>query len=116
MLELLVFAAIVFGVVVPVYVLGRRREVEQPWVAFIPILGVAAVLFKSIGQSGWLALMAFVPFGSLVAYVWIAVEAPAKHGRSRWWTLPLLLPLVNVIAWWFYAFTLPRREPDLAFA
>jgi hypothetical protein len=27
--------------------------------------------------------------------------------RTRWWTVPFMLPVVNLIAYWFYAFTLP---------
>jgi hypothetical protein len=114
---LLVLVAIACVLGVPVYVLGRRRGVEHAWLAFIPILGVAAVLFESIGRSGWYAFLAFIPtIGPLVIYVWTAVEVPEKHGRSRWWTAALIVPGPNVIGYWIYAFTLPRHEPDLAFA
>jgi hypothetical protein len=42
------------------------------------------------------------------------VQVPAHHGRSRWWTLGFITPGVNVIAYWFYAFTLPRNDLALA--
>jgi uncharacterized membrane protein YhaH (DUF805 family) len=59
-------------------------------VTLIPLLGSWIVLFESIGRSGWLALMVFVPtVGPLVALNWTAVEMPSRHDRSRW-TLVLL--------------------------
>jgi hypothetical protein len=53
--------------------------------------------------------------GPLVALIWTAVEMPSRHDRSQWWTLVLLIPGVNLIGYWFYAFTLPRDD-DLRFA
>lgn len=107
-----VFCAVVF----PVFVIGRRQGLRNAWAAFIPVLGVWIVLFESIGRSGWFALLVFIPtVGPLLLFVWTAVELPAHHSRSRWWTLALLIPGVNLIAYWFYAFTLPPHH-DFSFA
>jgi uncharacterized membrane protein YhaH (DUF805 family) len=101
----------------PFYILGRRRGLDHPWVAVLPLFGIAIVLFESIGKSGWLALLVFVPtVGPLLVFVWTAVEIPSHHGRSRWWTAALIVPIVNVIGYWFYALTLPREQDELAFA
>ena len=106
-----VFVVLVF----PVFVIGQRRGVRNPWVAFVPLLGVWIVLFEAIGKSGWYSLLAFIPYvGALVALIWTAVELPAHHGRSRWWTLLLIIPGVNLLAYWFYAFTLPRNDVSFA--
>jgi hypothetical protein len=32
-----------------------------------------------------------------------------RSRRSQWWTLALIVPIVNVIGYWFYSFTLPTR-------
>jgi uncharacterized membrane protein YhaH (DUF805 family) len=70
---------------------------------------------EAIGRSGWLALLVFVPsVGPLILLVWTAVELPARHGRSGWWTLALIVPFVNLIGYWFYAFTLPRNAVSVA--
>ena len=115
MMVLLVLAAIFCAVSVPVFVIGRRRGLQNAWVAFIPFLGIWIVLFESIGQSGWLALLVFIPtVGPLVALVWTGVQVPGHHGRSHWWSLAFVVPGVNVIGYWFYAFTLPRNEPAFA--
>jgi len=100
---------------IPVFIIGRRRGQKNPWAAFIPLLGVWIVLFESIGRSGWFALLVFVPYlGPLALLIWIAVQIPARHGRSRWWTVPLIVPLLNVVAYWFYALTLQRRTEAFA--
>ena len=113
---LLVLLAVVLVVAFPVFVIGQRRGVQNSWAAFVPLLGVWIVLCESIGRSGWFSLLVFIPtVGPLVLLIWTAVELPAQHGRSRWWTLPLILPVVNLVAYWFYAFTLPRREPAFAY-
>jgi uncharacterized membrane protein YhaH (DUF805 family) len=68
-------------------------------VAFVPLLGIWIVLFEAVGKSGWYSLLPFVPYvGGLVLLLWTAVELPAHHSRSRWWTLLLLIPGVNLVA------------------
>lgn len=106
------FVVLVF----PVFVIGRRLGLKNSWAAFIPLLGPWIVLFESVGRTGWLSLMVFIPtVGPLVAAIWTAVEMPPRHARSRWWTLVLLIPGVNLVGYWFYAFTLAREE-DFVFA
>ena len=101
----------------PVYVIGQRTGVKSPGVAFVPLLGAAIVFMESMGRSGWLSLIAFVPYvGPLVLLVWIAVEVPMRHERSGWWTLGLMVPPVNLVTYWFYAFTLPIEPQRYAFA
>jgi len=112
---ILFFVAVFCALVFPVFVIGRRRGQRNPWAAFIPLLGIWIVLFESIGRSGWFSLLVFIPtLGPLAVLMWTAVELPAHHARSRWWTLALIVPLVNLIGYWFYAFTLPREDASLA--
>lgn len=102
-------------VVTPVFVIGRRRGLRNPWAAFVPLLGVWIVLCESMGRSGWFSLLVFIPtVGPLALLVWTAVRVPPHHGRSRWWTLAFIVPGLNLIGYWFYAFTLPRNEPAFA--
>jgi hypothetical protein len=97
-----------FGI--PGYVLAKRRGQRYPAVAFVPFVGIWIVLFESVGRSGWLGMLAFVPYvGLLVLPIWIGIEIPARHGRTQWWTAILAIPLLNVIGYWVYAFTLPKH-------
>jgi hypothetical protein len=95
---------------IPGYVLAKRRGLRNPLVAFVPFVGLWIVLFESIGRSGWLGLLAFVPYvGLLVLPLWTGIEMPAHHGRTRWWTAILAIPVLNLVGYWVYAFTLPKH-------
>jgi len=114
---IIAFVALYVALVFPVYLIGRRRGLKNPWAAFIPFLGVWIVLFESMGRSGWCSLIAFVPnLGAFVLWVWAAVGVPSHHGRSRWWTLALMVPGVNLVGYWWYALTLPRHPAEFAAA
>ena len=83
---------------------------QNPIVAFVPIFGLWIVLFESIGRSGFFALIGLVPsVGWLILPVWTGIEIPAHHGRTRWWTAILALPLLCLVGYWAYAFTLPKH-------
>ena len=81
------------------------------------VVGPSIVLLHSIRRSGWLCLLGLIPFASLVFFIWLACVIPVDHGRSRWWILALLIPGVNVVAFYVYAFSLePSSEPPAAYA
>jgi hypothetical protein len=116
-LFLILFLAAYVLSLVPAYVVAQRSGVRNPWIAFIPLLGAYIVLFETIGRSAWLSLIVFVPYvGWLVVGVWIAVEVPNRHMRSGWWTVAFLVPGLNFVAFYWYAFTLPHDTADLVYA
>lgn len=95
---------------IPGYVLAKRRGLQNPIVAFVPLFGLWIVLFESIGRSGFFALIGLVPsVGWLILPVWTGIEMPAHHGRSRWWTAILAIPVLSLAGYWAYAFTLPKH-------
>jgi hypothetical protein len=97
---------------IPAFVIGSRLGVVHPGEAFIPFVGPYIVLLHSIKRSGWLCILALIPFVSLFFFLWLIFVIPGDHGRTRWWTLFFLIPLVNVIAYYVYAFTLdPYGRP-----
>ena len=97
---------------IPAYVIGQRLGVVHAGEAFIPIVGPYIVLLHSIKRSGWLCILGLIPIVSLIFYIWLICVIPSDHGRTRWWILPFLIPLVNVIAYYVYAFTLdPYGQP-----
>ena len=107
---ILFFGTVLALIGTPGYVLAKRRGLRNPIVAFVPLFGLWIVLFESIGRSGWLALLALIPYvGWFVLPIWTGIELPAHHGRSRWWTAILAIPILNLAGYWVYAFTLPKR-------
>jgi hypothetical protein len=114
-LFLLLAAAFFVFTAFPVYLIGRRLGQRNPWAAFIPFLGPWIVLCESVGRNGWFSLLVFVPTaGPLALLLWTGFAAPGRHGRTRWWTPALIVPGLNVLAYWAYALTL--RRDDVAFA
>jgi hypothetical protein len=113
-LAFVVLAVILGGI--PAYVIGVRRRVPSPGVAFVPYVGATIVFLRSMDASGWAALLVFVPLANLVFLIWLFFAMPDRHGRTRLWGFPLiLLPIVGL---YLYAFTLPRdtrpRDEGLA--
>lgn len=107
---LLVMAIVMAIAGIPGYLIGKRSGVAQPLVAFVPFLGLWIVLFESMRRSGWLACLGLIPYvGGLVVIVWTAIGAPRAHGRSGWWTVALIVPLVNIVGYWIYALTMSER-------
>ena len=104
-------AAWILGAI-PAYVIGSRLGVVHPGEAFIPIVGSYIVLLHSIKRSGWLCILGLIPIVSLFFYLWLICVIPNDHGRTRWWILAFLIPFVNVLAYFAYAFTLdPYARP-----
>jgi hypothetical protein len=93
------------------FVVGQRRGVDSPGIAFVPFVGAWIVILRSIGRSGWLAVLSVIPLVALGLYIWVAFRVPTEHGRTSWWTLPFLIPGANVVAFWVYAFTLDSTAP-----
>lgn len=91
---------------IPAFVIGQRLGVVHAGEAFIPIVGPYIVLLHSIKRSGWLCILGLIPIVSLFFYIWLICVIPVDHGRTRWWILAFLIPLVNVISYYAYAFTL----------
>ena len=107
--------AVFFLPAIPGYVLARRRGLGAPAVALIPFVGLWIVVFRSIGWTGWLlgvlvGVVALTPYVGLFVTAWAGVQVPAVHRRSRWWVALLAVPVVNLVGYWIYAFTLPKTS------
>ncbi|HET9115723.1 MAG TPA: hypothetical protein VFN33_06480 [Gaiellaceae bacterium] len=59
-----------------------------------------------------MALLALVPFGNFIFWLWLAFTLPTRHGRSFLWGFGLLVP---VLGWYAYAFTLPWERKTHGF-
>jgi hypothetical protein len=103
----IVLLVLVFAILpIPAFVVGQRRRVKAPGIAFVPYVGAWIVILRSIARSGWLAILALIPLVAWIFGIWAAFTVPSEHGRTRWWALPFLIPGVNLVAFWVYAFTL----------
>ena len=92
----------------PAYVIAQRSRVRNPGVAFIPFVGQAIALLRSMGRSSWLALLPLIPLVNLIFLIWLVFALPSYHRRSLLWGLVLLVPVLGMYP---YAFTLPLVPP-----
>jgi hypothetical protein len=101
---LLVLIVFYVAVSLPAYIIGTRRGVESPGVAFIPLVGPTIVMLWSMEESGWLTLLTLVPLVNLVFSIWLYFAMPNRHGRTRWWgAVILFIPIIGLVV---YALTL----------
>ena len=87
LLPVFVVVSVVLLVGTPGYVIAQRRGLSNPWIAFVPMVGLLIILCESAGQRGWIAVAAIIPFVGTVIWLWLAFAIPPAHGRRRWWTL-----------------------------
>jgi uncharacterized protein DUF5684 len=107
----LVFWVVAVAVIgIPAYVVGERRRVESPWLAFVPLVGPYIVILRSIGRSGWLSLLMLIPLIDIVFGIWLAFTVPAAHRRETAWGIAFIIPLVDLVAFYVYAFTLEETR------
>lgn len=100
------FTIYIFATMLAAFIVGKRRGVRRPGIAFVPLFGPWIVILRSIGTSLWWILLLLIPYVGLGFVIWAAFVVPARHERTRWWTLPFLIPVVNVVAFIVYALTL----------
>ncbi len=91
--------------------IADKLKMKNSWLAFIPIANFF-LLTQMAGVSPWwtLGLAAFmIPFigGILVAvlFVWLWWSVMKKLNQSEWFSLLLLIPLVNLIVLTVLAFS-----------
>jgi len=101
----LAFAGYVCGIVAL-----RRRAVPvaaviavAAAVQLMPLAGPTLVLLWSIEKPGWMVILGLVPIVNIAFGLWLLFTVPVTHGRTAWWGLACMVPLVGYYA---YAFTL----------
>jgi len=104
--------AILGALVVYIYValatlaIAKKTKTKNSWLAFIPIANLY-LLTQMAGVPWWTFLIAlfagFVPLiGGLVLivfYIWWWWKIAENINKPGWWSLLLLIPLVNLIIW-----------------
>ncbi len=96
-------------IVVIVYVVSAiflgmifKKAGIESWKAWVPVYN-NWVLLEMGGQHGWLSLLAFVPFGSLVTAVFMYIamyHIAIKFGKDG--TLFIVLAIVAPVVWYIW--------------
>jgi uncharacterized membrane protein YhaH (DUF805 family) len=64
-------------------------------------VGYVAMGYISIWH--WFFVLVFLPVVALI--IWMMVRVAHKAGYSGWWVVLMLVPLLNLITLWVFAFT-----------
>ena len=84
--------------------LCRKAGREPGMMIWVPVLQMIPV-FRAAEMSGWWLLACFVPGLNLAAQILWSLRIVRVRGKSVWVTIFLLLPLINVLALLYLAFS-----------
>ena len=83
--------------------IAKKKNTPNGWLAFIPIANIY-LMTQIAGLSAWYTLVILLPIIPLIGYIamviimiyfwWKIAEAIKKPG---WWSLLLLIPIVNFV-------------------
>jgi hypothetical protein len=81
---------------------------------WLPVLQMIP-MFRAAGMSGWWFLAMFVPLLNLVGQVLWCVKITQARGKGFFTAVMLILPLTNILAFLYLAFSNGHRQADDAF-
>lgn len=85
--------------------IARKQAFERAWLAWVPVVNIY-VLCRVAGKGLLWTVLALVPVVNIVIYPLLFMKLARARGRSRWYGLLLVPPLVNFIVMWDLAFGL----------
>jgi len=62
--EIILLLFFFLGLSLPAFIVGKRRGVSAPGVAFVPFFGPWIVILWSIDRTGWMVLITLIPLAS----------------------------------------------------
>jgi hypothetical protein len=104
LITFIVFVAFYAYISYSLQVIGERLNVENAWLAWIPIANLY-VMCSAAGKPVWWIILFFIPLVGLIAAVVVWVEICKRLGKSPWLVLIFLVPLVNLALIGYLAFT-----------
>ncbi len=113
----LVVSIVVIGI--PLWRLAKRFNIDNPWMAWVPILQIFATV-KIAGKPWWWGfafILALVPgIGALLvlafmAYIW--TEIAKKTGHPIWMGILTIIPVVNLVIPYIIAFGKPATPAPM---
>jgi hypothetical protein len=89
----------------------KKAGTEPGIMVWLPVLQVYS-LIRAAGMSGWWFLACFVPLLNIVAQVLWSINIAKARGKGVLTTIMLLLPVTNVFAFLYLAFSAGSSEED----
>jgi len=114
------FATVILIVEIAVYVyfclcmflIAKKLDVPNPWLAWIPIVQVWTVV-SCAGKPWWWILLLIVPFVNIIVAIAIWMAISENLGRNKWLGLLMMLPIVNFVYMGVLAFSKEEKTLSL---
>jgi len=106
-MDVLIVAIIPVVGSIPLYMIAKRMEVENAWLAFIPILNIFALTAAAdkrgemkIGEGCGLIIVTLIPFVGWLFFLPLWGRLAVQLGKSSRWGWPCVLPVLGTIWLW----------------
>ncbi len=93
--------------------MAKKLKVENPWLAFIPLVNIF-LLLKMAGITYWAILLLIIPLVNMVFMIVVWMKISERLHFSKWLGLLMLLPLVNIFIIFYLAFATPSANGPMA--
>ncbi len=103
MLDIFIYALFYLYAAFCTYRIADRLGMENPWVAFVPVLNLL-LLCAMIDRPLWYAVLFFIPVVNIVwsAVVWMRIAALLGH--PGWIGVAIILPIATWVLLFYLAF------------
>ncbi len=105
-----VFLFIVFLYVlhycIPTFMIAKNLNVENPWMAWVPLVNIYLTC-KIAGRPGWWLLLSLIPLVGIVIFVILWMDIADKCHKPRWSGILVIVPFISLIFIWYLALSKP---------
>lgn len=95
-----------------IYMIARKLDVPNPWLAWIPLVQLWTVV-NCAGKPWWWILLLLVPFVNIIVGIMLWMSISENLGRNKWLGLLMILPVVNFIYIGILAFSKGEKNVSM---
>lgn len=78
------------------YIIARKTETENPWLAWVPVANVILACLIA-GKPWWWGFLFFIPLVNLIILLIVVGRICERRGKPGWLAFLMLVPLANLI-------------------
>ncbi len=93
----LCIAGVYFWTALCLYLIAKKTDTSEAWVAWIPILNLLVACWVA-GRPGWWFFLLLIPPVNIVVYIELWMTIAEVRNQETWVGLLMLIPVVNLVA------------------
>jgi len=110
LIALLVIVALYCYIAYSLFVIAKKTNTQNPWLAWIPIANIFLMLMIAKKPLWWFLLL-LIPLVNIVVSVIIWMKIAEAVGKPDWLGILMIIPVVNVIIPGYLAFSSSASAP-----